>query len=93
MLDISWANSYNLMNRFIFINPFQNEKNFNGIPKIALRKSGTKTLKKFAGCGRIKFFSRYVIPEISSRGSIPATNVRGQALDSLLSPYSNVSIG
>jgi hypothetical protein len=65
------------MNRFIFNNPFQNEKDLNGIPKIAacaelvsvLRKSETKTLKKFAGCGRIKFFRRYVIPEISSRGS------------------------
>jgi hypothetical protein len=26
----------------------------------------------------------YVIPEISSQGSIPATNVRGRALDSRL---------
>jgi hypothetical protein len=41
------------MNRFIFNNPFQNEKDLNGIPKIAacaelvsvLRKSETKTLK------------------------------------------------
>jgi hypothetical protein len=33
------------------LNPFRNEKDFNGIPKIALRKSGTKTVKKFAGCG------------------------------------------
>jgi len=39
------------MNRFIFNNPFQNEKDLNGIPKIALRKSETKTLKKFVGCG------------------------------------------
>jgi hypothetical protein len=30
----------------------------NGIPKIALRKSETKTVKKFAGWGWIKFFSR-----------------------------------
>jgi hypothetical protein len=44
------------MNRFIFINPFQNGKGLNGLPKIASRKSETKTLKKFAGCGRIKFF-------------------------------------
>jgi hypothetical protein len=48
-----------------------------GIPKIAawaelvsvLRKSEPKMLKKFAGSGRIKSFSRYVIPENSSRGS------------------------
>ena len=40
-----------------------------GLPKIALRKSGTKTLKNFAGRGWIKFFSRYVIPEDSYRGS------------------------
>jgi len=41
------------MNIFISINSFQNEKNLNGIPKIAacaelvsvLRKSETKTLK------------------------------------------------
>jgi len=39
------------MNRFIFINPFQNEKDLNGLPKIALRKSGMKKFKKFAGCG------------------------------------------
>jgi hypothetical protein len=37
---------YNFMNRFILISSFQNEKDLNGIPKIALRKSGTKTLKK-----------------------------------------------
>jgi len=42
-------NSYNFMNRLIFINPFQNEMGFNGIPKIALRKSETKTLKKICG--------------------------------------------
>jgi hypothetical protein len=47
------------MNRFIFINPFQNEKDLNGIPKIAacaelvsvLRKSEKKTLKKICGLG------------------------------------------
>jgi len=32
-------NSYNFMNGFIFISPFQNEKDLNGLPKIALRKS------------------------------------------------------
>jgi len=37
------------MNIVIFINPFQNEKELNGIPKIALRKSKTKTLKKICG--------------------------------------------
>jgi hypothetical protein len=31
------------MIRFIFINPFQDEKELNGLPKIALRKSGTET--------------------------------------------------
>jgi hypothetical protein len=40
-----------------------------GLPKIALRKSGTKTIEKFAGCGWIKFFSRYVIPKDSYWGS------------------------
>jgi hypothetical protein len=39
---------------------FQNQKNLIGLPKIALRKSGTEMLKKFAGCGGIKFFSRSV---------------------------------
>jgi len=37
------------MDRFIFINPFEDEKDLNGIPKIALRKSETKTLKKICG--------------------------------------------
>jgi hypothetical protein len=45
------------MNRFIFINPFQNEKDLNGLPKIAacaelvsvLRKSETKTFRKICG--------------------------------------------
>jgi hypothetical protein len=47
------------MNILILISPFQNEKDLNGLPKIAacaelvsvLRKSGTKTLKNFAGRG------------------------------------------
>jgi hypothetical protein len=38
-------NIYNLMNGFSFIGPFQNEKDLSGIPKIALRKSETKTLE------------------------------------------------
>ena len=42
-------NFYNFMNRFIFVNPFQNEKDLNGLPKIALRKSKTKTYKKICG--------------------------------------------
>ena len=33
------------MNRFVFNNLFQDEEYLNGIPKIALRKSETKTLK------------------------------------------------
>jgi len=39
------------MVRFSFIKPFQNEKDLNGLPKIALRKSETKTLKKICGLG------------------------------------------
>jgi hypothetical protein len=42
-------NSYSFMNRFIFLDAFQNEMDLNGLPKIALRKSGTKTLKKICG--------------------------------------------
>jgi hypothetical protein len=65
------------MNGFIFIFPFQNEKDLNGIPKIALRKSGTKAYRKICGLRlNSNFFSRYVIPEISSRGS------RGKTMDS-----------
>jgi hypothetical protein len=45
------------MNTFILISPFQNEKDLNGIPKIAacaelvsvLRKSETKALEKICG--------------------------------------------
>jgi hypothetical protein len=33
------------MIRCIFINPFQDEKDLNGLPKIALRKSGAETLR------------------------------------------------
>jgi hypothetical protein len=42
-------NSYNFIDGFIFISPFQDEKDFSGIPKIALRKSETKTYRKFCG--------------------------------------------
>ena len=31
---------------FVFMSPFQNEKDLNGLPKIALRKSETRTVKK-----------------------------------------------
>jgi hypothetical protein len=34
-------NSYDLVDKYILINPFWNENDFNGLPKIALRKSGT----------------------------------------------------
>jgi hypothetical protein len=33
----------------MFINPFQNEKDLNGLPKIALRKSERKTYRKICG--------------------------------------------
>jgi hypothetical protein len=34
-------NSYDLVDKYILINPFWNENDLNGLPKIALRKSGT----------------------------------------------------
>jgi len=37
------------MNRLILINTFQNEKDLNSLPKIALRKSGTKTCREICG--------------------------------------------
>lgn len=43
---IRGQNFYRFINRCVFI---QNERKLHGIPKIALKKSGTRTLKKICG--------------------------------------------
>jgi len=45
MSYISWTKFLQFHECFVFINSFQDEKDFNGLPKIALRKSETKTLR------------------------------------------------
>jgi len=43
---------FNFIDIFIFIKPFRNKKDLIGLPKIALRKLGTKTYKKIWGMER-----------------------------------------
>jgi hypothetical protein len=46
--------------------------------KLRLENQERRRIEKFAGCGWIKFFSCFVIPEDSYRGS------RGKSMDSRL---------